>query len=113
MNGYDAAVTAWARKFLGDDSTHDYGYVDGRYQRTNRTPWADKIDWSKPAELAFDYEEPYQYSEYTGGGGTGQITVRYHLIDGGWHDKIYADLDDLNRTEALPKLIQQILAESW
>lgn len=108
MNSYDAAVTAWARDFLGDQKQRSYlNFYDRTEERI-----ADLVDWDQPCTLRFDYEEPYQYSEYTGGGGTGEIVVLYPLIGGGVYAKTYADMQDLNGTDLLPKLIQQILAHT-
>ena len=112
MTGYEAAVTAWARRFLGDDCAYNYGWSGGRPERTKGTPWVDRIDWTIPCDLVFDYEEPWEHSEYTGGGGTAEIKVIYPLLGGGIYTKVYADLDDLNRTDALPKLIAEILSEA-
>lgn len=74
--GFQESLARWGAAKLAEVSTHDPEDIS-----------LDGID------VTFEYEKPWQYSEYTGGGGVASVTVTGRTKDGEWLTNTLAETE--------------------
>lgn len=74
--GFQESLARWGAARLAETSTYDPADID-----------------TATIDVAFEYERPWQYSEYTGGGGVASVKVTGTAKDGHWLSRTLASSD--------------------